>query len=110
MKAFIKELFGVADKYGLRVSHIDATNVTLMARLELFPELFIQVYRNSKKEKLNLALVLGNHRIYGLDSEGGFIHEHPIEDPLSHVPCESELEIEKFIQNCLTFLTEKDLL
>ena len=48
MKAFIKELFGVADKYGLRVSHIDATDVTLMARLELFPELFIQVYRNSK--------------------------------------------------------------
>jgi hypothetical protein len=110
MKAFIEKLFRIAEKYGLQVSHVDATDVTLMAQLELFPGVFIQVYRNLKKDKLELTLVFGNQRIYGVDSEGGLIHEHPIEDPLSHVPYEFELEIDKFIQNCLTFLAKKDLL
>jgi len=51
----------------------------------LLPEIFIQVYRNSRKDKLNLALILGESRIYGFDSEGGVLHLHPIEAPETHV-------------------------
>jgi hypothetical protein len=55
MTHYVQEIIDLAGKYGLKLSSIDATDVTLLARLELLPEIFIQVYRNSRKDKLNLA-------------------------------------------------------
>jgi hypothetical protein len=49
MTGFIKEIETIAEKYGLKLSSIDATDVTLMARIELLPSIFIQIYRNSKR-------------------------------------------------------------
>jgi len=110
MTGFIHEIETIADKYGLKISSIDATDVTVMTRLELLPSIFIQVYRNSKKNKLNMALILGRNRIYGFDSEGGIAHEHPKEDSESHVLNRKEPEIEEFVLNCLNILKDKDLL
>ena len=110
MTGFIHEIETIADKYGLKISSIDATDVTVMTRLELLPSIFIQIYRNSKKNKLNMALILGRNRIYGFDSEGGIAHEHPKEDSESHVLNRKEPEIEEFVLNCLNILKDKDLL
>ena len=110
MTGFIHEIETIADKYGLHISIIDVTDVTVMIRLELLPSIFIQVYRNSKKNKLNMALILGGNRIYGFDSEGGFAHEHPKEDPESHVFNRREPEIEEFVLNRLNILKDKGIL
>ena len=110
MTGFIHEIETIADKYGLKISSIDVTDVTVMTRLEVLPSIFIQVYRNSKKNKLNMALILGRNRIYGFDSEGGIAHEHPKEDSESHVLNRKEPEIEEFVLNCLNILKDKDLL
>ena len=44
-------------------------------------ELFLQIYGNTKKDKLNLDLVFKRKRLYGYDSEGGKYHYHPFDDP-----------------------------
>jgi hypothetical protein len=84
----------VAGRYGLRILFIDATDVTLMARVEILPAVYIQIYQNIEKDKLNMALIFGNDRAYGVDSEGGTFHEHPTEDPIRHTPMGDKLEIE----------------
>jgi hypothetical protein len=78
--------------------------------LELLPEIFIQVYRNSRKDKLNLALILGESRIYGFDSEGGAFHSHPIEAPETHVINDKDPTVEEFILECINFAKDRDLL
>jgi hypothetical protein len=67
----IHSMIETAERYGLRILFIDATDVTLMARMEILPAVYIQIYRNIAKEKLNMALIIGNDRVYGVDSEGG---------------------------------------
>ena len=81
-----------------------------MARIEIFPTIYMQIYRNLKKDKLNMALILGNDRVYGVDGEGGFYHEHSAEDPTFHVPIKERLEIEEFVVRCLNILKDKRLL
>ena len=110
MIGFLHELEKVAEQYGLKISSLDATDVTLMARMEIMPSIFIQVYRNVKKNKLNMTLVLGNNRIYGADSEGGTTHEHPTQNPESQVLMDREPDLEEFILKCLRFLQDKGIL
>ena len=110
MKRLVEQILTLATKYGLKVVSIDATDITLIARLEVLPATFIQIYRNSKKNKLNLTLVLGNNRVYGFDSEGGMTHEHPFENPQSHVSCEKAPNVEEFILQCLDLLEDKGLI
>lgn len=100
----------IAERYGLRILFIDATDVTLMARMEILPTVYLQIYRNIKKDKLNMALVLGNDRAYGVDSEGRVYHEHPAEDPTRHVPMGDNLEIEEFVVRCLNILKDRNIL
>jgi hypothetical protein len=110
MIGFTNEIEKVAEEYGLRIASFDATDVTLMARLEVMPGIFIQIYRNLKKDKLNMALVLGNSRIYGADSEGGATHEHPAQDPESHVLTDSVPQLEDFVVSCLQVLSGQGIL
>jgi hypothetical protein len=56
MIAFIHEVENIAEQYGLQITGLDATDVTLMVRMEVMPSVFIHVYRNLKKNKLNMAL------------------------------------------------------
>jgi hypothetical protein len=63
----------------------------------------------SKKEKTNMALIVGGERIYGIDKEGGFYHEHPFEKPSLHVETE-QIEIEDFIIKSLDFLKRINLI
>lgn len=106
----IHDIFNIADRYGLKIVNIDTTDVTLMARIEIVPTTYMQIYRNLKKDKLNMALILGNDRVYGVDGEGGLYHEHPAEDPTFHVPMKERLEIEEFVVRCLNILMDRRLL
>ena len=106
----IHDIFNIADRYGLKAVNIDTTDVTLMARIDIFPAIYIQIYRNLKKDKLNMALIFGKNRVYGVDGEGGVFHEHPAEDPTSHVPIKERLEIEEFVLRSLNILKNRRLL
>ncbi|MFZ2634078.1 MAG: hypothetical protein WA081_14425 [Desulfosalsimonadaceae bacterium] len=110
MITFINDIENITAKYGLKLSSLDVTDCTLMARIDIIPPVFIQVYLNMNKKKRNMTLVFGNHRIYGVDSEGGIPHEHPAEDPQSHISMDSPPTLEAFIIKCLGLLQQKDIL
>jgi len=107
---FISLLQRISDKYGLKLASVDFTDVTLLARLEIGPHIYISIYRNEKKGKLNMALIVGNERIYGIDSEGGIYHEHPAWDPDAHLPLDKEVHLEEFILRSLRLIEERGLL
>ncbi|GBE00929.1 hypothetical protein BMS3Abin08_00353 [bacterium BMS3Abin08] len=71
----------ITDRYGLKLLELDHTGITLIARIGFSREVFVQIYANETKEKLNMALVVAGERVYGIDKEGGFYHEHPSENP-----------------------------
>ena len=106
----VHDIINVAERYGLKIVNIDSTDVTLMARIQIFPAIYMQIYRNLKKDKLNMALILGNDRAYGVDGEGGIYHEHRAEDPTFHVPIKERLEIEEFVVRCLNILKDRRIL
>lgn len=60
------------------------TDNALRFRLIIDETMFIQVYANSRKDKLNFALISLRQRIFGRDSEGGTWHKHPFSSPDSH--------------------------
>ena len=99
-----QKLEEIAKKHGLKLRDIDATDVTLKARLIFGKSSYIQVYFNIKKNKFLLALIQNNQRIYGFDRLDENCHEHPFGNPKVHreVPC-SEMDIEKFISKVKKF-------
>ena len=107
---FVQTIGNIADKYGLKLPALDSTDVTVMARIEIVPGIIIQAYRNIEKNKINLALISGNNRIYGIDSEGDLLHEHPVENPLDHVFLDKRPDIEGFILTCLELLHKWEIL
>jgi hypothetical protein len=48
----------IIDRYGLKLLDLDHTDITLIARIGFSREVFVQVYANETKEKLNMALVV----------------------------------------------------
>lgn len=46
MNDFIAEIEHIAAQYGLKLSCLDTTDCTLMARMDIIPPVFIQIYRN----------------------------------------------------------------
>ena len=67
------------------MTDLDRTDNALRFRLSIDQTMFIQVYANSKKTKVNFALLSLGQRIYGRDSESGAWHRHPFEAPESHL-------------------------
>jgi len=76
----------IAESYAFirTMADLDRTDNALRLRLIIDETMFIQVYANSKKRKLNFALVSLGQRIFGKDSEGGTWHKHPFEAPERH--------------------------
>jgi hypothetical protein len=106
----IEETNNIAEKYNLQLIEIDRTDNIISLKLLIDNELFIQIYGNSEKDKLNLALVLKNRRLYGYDSEGGKYHCHPFDNPYSHVFVDDSKSIHEFVTDSMKFLEEKELL
>jgi len=89
---------------------LDCTDVTLICRMGYTSDVFIQVYLNCIKQKLNLALIVGQTRIYGVDKEGGIYHKHPVENPELHIPLKEEISLEEFILKNMEILRNLGLL
>jgi len=58
------------------------------ARLEIDPSMFADFFFREETGRIDYALIVNGQRQYGLDNLGGW-HEHPIEDPDSHVPIDA---------------------
>lgn len=109
IEELIRTLEDIADRYGLKILYLDHSDITLISRVGFSPDVFIQIYTNIKKEKTNMALIVGNERIYGIDKEGGFYHEHPFEKPFLHIEVE-QIGIEDFVIKNLNLLKRINLI
>ena len=109
IKTIVHTLEDVAHRYGLKILSLDFTDITLISRIGFSFEIFIQIYANVRKDKVNMALIIADERIYGIDKEGGIYHEHPFENPSLHIPTEL-IEIEDFIMRSLEFLKRLKLI
>ncbi|MEM5790399.1 MAG: hypothetical protein AAGU11_24015 [Syntrophobacteraceae bacterium] len=111
----MQEVQTIAKSYAFirGIADLDRTDNALMLRLIIDETMFIQVYANSKKRKLNFALIGSGQRIFGRDSEGGKWHKHPFESPQNH---ESEgdagktVALTEFVMEVEELLLEKSLL
>ena len=63
----IKEAHTIARDFGLKLRIIDITDNIVNIKISLDTDLFIQVYANQLKDKLNMNLILKNRRLYGYD-------------------------------------------
>ena len=99
----------VSERYGLKLLYIDFTDITLIARISVTFEIFMHIYANTKKDKLNLSLVVSEERIYGIDKEGGFYHEHPFRNPSHHIETK-QMDIEDFVIKSLEILKKTNLM
>lgn len=110
IESIIREASEVAERYSLQFVEIDRTDNIVSLKLLIDNEVFIQIYGNVEKGKLNLALVFKKRRLYGYDSEGGQYHCHPFDDPDGHVFIDEKKSIQELIQESMRFLEEKDIL
>ncbi|MBU0700171.1 hypothetical protein KKE26_02575 [bacterium] len=106
----IEEAKDAADKYNLHFVEIDRTEDIISLRLLIDNEIFIQIYGNIEKNKLNLVLVFKKRRLYGYDSEGGKYHCHPLDNPDRHIFVDKRKSIHEFVQESMKFLEESNLL
>ena len=106
----VKEVYDFARKYKLQFVELDRTDNIVSMRLLIDNELFIQVYGNAVKDKLNLTLVFKKRRLYGYDFEGNKYHYHPFDNPDDHIFIDERKSIEEFIQDSMKFLEENELL
>ena len=106
----IQEAKEAADAYNLRFVEIDRTDSIISLKLIIDNDLFIQVYGNAEKEKLNLTLVFKKKRLYGFDSGGDKYHFHPFDNPYAHIFTDKKKSIREFVQESMKFLEEKDIL
>jgi len=60
-----------------RLAEVARTGYAIKLSLSIDREIFIQIYANVTTDKLNLALIMYGHRIYGFDRDDGFYHLHP---------------------------------
>ncbi len=105
----IQTIKDISFRYGLEIIYLEHTESTLIYRFGFSSDIFIQIYTNVKKDKINMALIVANRRIYGIDKEGGFYHEHPFENPLLHVKSE-QIEIEDFVIKSLEYIKKLKLI
>ena len=110
ISAIVSEGQSVASEFGLRLRIVDMTDNTVDLRLYIDVELFVQVYANQLKDKLNLNLIFKDRRLCGHDSEGGRTHIHPIDEPESHIFTDEKVDIKDFTVKTLKLLNEREIL
>ena len=89
---------------------VDATESTVKIKIYIRKNIYVQLYVNYIKDKLNLALIHGDERIYGEDSEGGVLHVHPFDDHLSHQNSNEQISVETFLARVQDFLETEGLI
>ncbi len=106
----VEEANAVANKYNLKLIEIDRTDNIISLKLLIDNELFIQIYGNAEKDKLNLSLIFKQKRLYGYDSGNEKYHCHPFVDPDGHIFIDKKKSIKEFVEDSMRFLEENALL
>lgn len=91
----------------------ERTDITLLLRLHIRRDLFVQVFYGKQSNVLYMALVEGGRWVFGIDRDGDEWHMHPYEAIERHEPLTMGLEprpILKFLARVEELLLEKDLL
>ncbi len=68
-----------------RLAALEQTDDVLKARLEIQAGLFVHFFCSIVSGRLQMALVLGNERLYGRDRENGQWHLHPFGQADDHI-------------------------
>lgn len=89
---------------------LDRTDATLTVQIYIARDLYVHLYANSEKNKLNLALVHRGQRLYGEDAEGGIRHIHPFGAPDRHEAASGPPSLEAFLAKVQQHLEEQGLL
>ncbi|MBI5208286.1 MAG: hypothetical protein HY934_10945 [Candidatus Firestonebacteria bacterium] len=105
----VNEAIEVAKKYNLKFIEMDRTENIISIKLLIDNEFFVQIYGNSKKDKINLTLVFKNRRLYGYDSSGDKYHCHPFDNPDDHIFVDTKKSLREFIQESMIYLEKKNL-
>ncbi len=106
----VEEANEIALKYNLKLVEIDRTDNVISLKLVVDNELFMQIYGNADKGKLNLVLVFKQRRLYGYDSEGDKYHCHPFDNSEGHIYVNDKKSIQEFVEESIKFLEENDLM
>lgn len=109
IKKFLLEIKELSARFGLPILYLDFTDVTLIARIGNSVDVFIQIYLNTEKNKLNMALIIKGERIYGVNGQKNDYHKHPLENPALHLSIENT-SIEEFFFDSLEILKNLGLL
>jgi hypothetical protein len=110
LDAAYNEALLAAQAFNLRLRVVDRTENTLTLLIEIDVDLAVHIYVNTKKIKLNMALVWQRRRIFGIDREGAVLHIHPFEDPDSHQATVQQFEINKFLSLSMQYLEQAQIL
>lgn len=89
---------------------VDRTENIIKIIIEIERDLFVQIYFNESKQKLNLAFIQNNQRVYGIDSEGDLLHIHPFENPDQHIPVTQMISLEDFLHQVQEYCEKMNLL
>jgi hypothetical protein len=81
---------------GATVQRVDRTIIAVKLRVDLNEDRFIDVFFNSRSQRLDLAVIEHGRRLFGYDNLGGW-HCHPPDSPDRHEPC-AEPELESFVR------------
>jgi uncharacterized membrane protein YjjP (DUF1212 family) len=108
--SIFQEAKAIAENYDITLIEIDRTENIISLDLIIDKDIFIRIYGNVHKNKINLALIFKNQRLYGFDSEGGDYHCHPIENPDNHIFIEERKSIKDFVQESMKYLEEREIL
>ncbi len=89
METFLKNLKKSLKKNfpGYRIEYLIRTFQSLKANIHLEENYFISIRYNARNERIDVALISNNRRIFGYDNLKKW-HFHPYENPPTHVPCQ----------------------
>jgi hypothetical protein len=87
--AFLSEVETSLQKHFIdyKIEFLLRTPKSLKANIHLIENLFIALRYNSRNERIDVALIQGNKRIFGYDNLKQW-HYHPLENPDKHIPCD----------------------
>lgn len=89
VNAFLSEVETSLKKHftDYNIEFLLKTPKSLKANIHLRENLFIALRYNSRNERIDIALIQGNQRIFGYDNLKQW-HYHPLENPDKHMPCD----------------------
>ncbi len=110
LDATYNEALLAAEAFKLRLRVVDRTKSTQTLLIEIDVDLAVHIYINTKKAKLNMALVWQRSRIFGIDREGGLLHVHPFDAPETHQQTSQQFEIHEFLSLSMQYLEQSQIL